>query len=103
MNHRSCDLCGQELLAKSEVRYEVRIEVKAAHDPLEITEEDLAQDVRAKIAKLLRQLEGISEEEAQNEVYRQFEFDLCAACQKRYVKGRWPEHFQRHEVAVIFG
>ena len=55
---------GHELLDKSEVRYEVRIEVKAAYDPLEITEEDLGQDLRAKIAQVLRQLEGISEENA---------------------------------------
>jgi len=85
MNHQTCDLCGQELLAKSEVRYEVRIEVKAAYDPLALTDEDLAQDVRAEIAKVLRQLDGITEEEAQNDVYRQFEFDLCVACQRRYV------------------
>jgi hypothetical protein len=90
MNHQTCDLCGQELLARSEVRYEVRIEVKAAYDPLNITGEDLAKDLRAEIARLLRQLEKISEEEAQNEVYRQFEFDLCAACQKRYVKEPLP-------------
>ena len=90
MNHQTCDLCGQELLDESEVRYEVRIEVKAAYDPLEITEEDLEQDLRAEIAKVLRQLEGISEEEAQNEVYRQFEFDLCAACQRKYVRRPLP-------------
>lgn len=86
MDHQICDICGQELLAKSEARYEVRIEVKAAYDRLEITEEDLGRDVRGEIARVLRQLEGISEEEAQNEVYRQFQFDLCVACQRRYVK-----------------
>ena len=86
MNHHTCDLCGQELLAKSEVRYEVRIEVKAAYDPLEVIEGDLEKDIRAEIAKVLRQLEGVTEEEAQNEVYRQFEFDLCAACQRKYVR-----------------
>jgi hypothetical protein len=90
MNHQTCDLCGQELLTKSKVRYEVRIEVKAAYDPLEITEEDLAHDLRAEIAKVLQQLRGISEEEAQNEVYRQFQFDLCAACQRRYVREPLP-------------
>jgi DNA repair exonuclease SbcCD ATPase subunit len=90
MNHQTCDLCGQELRAKSEVRYEVRIEVKAAYDPLEITEQDLAQDLRAEIAKVLRQLEGLSEEDARNEVYRQFDFDLCVACQRRYVRGPLP-------------
>ena len=90
MNHQSCDLCGRELQPKTEVRYEVRIEVKAAYDPLEITEEDLAQNFRTEIAKVLRQLEGISEEEAQNEVYRQFDFDLCVACQRKYVRRPLP-------------
>jgi hypothetical protein len=90
MNHHTCDLCGQELLAKSEVRYEVRIEVKAAYDPLALTEDDLAQDFRSEIAKVLRQLEGMPEAEAQNQVYRQFEFDLCAGCQRRYVREPLP-------------
>jgi hypothetical protein len=91
MNHQTCDLCGHELLAKSEVRYEVRIEVKAAYDPLNFTEDDLDQNVRAAIAKLIQRLEGVSEEDAQNEVYRQFEFDLCAVCQKKYVKEPLPK------------
>jgi hypothetical protein len=90
MNHQTCDLCGHALLPKTEVRYELRIEVKAAYDPLEITVEDLESDIRAEIAKVLRQLEGVSEEEAQNEVYRQFEFDLCAACQRKYVRRPLP-------------
>jgi hypothetical protein len=91
MNHQNCDLCGRQLLVENEVRYEVRIEVKAAYDPLAITDKDLAQDLQAQIAKLLRQLEGISEEEAQNQVHRVFEFDLCAACQRKYVKKPLPE------------
>jgi hypothetical protein len=90
MNHQTCDLCGQGLHDKNDVRYEVRIEVKAAYDPLKITERDLDQDIRAEIARVLRHLEGISEEEAQNDVYRQFEFDLCAACQRKYVKSPLP-------------
>jgi len=90
MNHKSCDRCGHELLGQSEVRYEVKIEVKAAYDPLNFSEDDLAQNVRTEIAKLIQQLEGVSEEDAQNEVYQQFEFDLCAACQRRYVKEPLP-------------
>jgi len=93
MNHQTCDLCGHELLGKTEVRYEVKIEVKAAYDPLNFTENDLAQNARAEIAKLIQQLEGISEEEAQNEVYRQFEFDLCGVCQRRYVREPLPREF----------
>jgi hypothetical protein len=86
MNHTTCDSCGAELLTDGEVRYEVSIEVKAAYDPLEIGTEDLEKDYRAEIAKVLRQLEGLSADEAQNQVYRAFGFDLCPACQRRYIR-----------------
>jgi len=85
MNHSTCDSCGREGLATSAVRYEVKIEVKAAYDPLEITDEDLEKDYSAEIAKVLAQLKRISTEDAQNEVYRAFKFDLCSACQRRYI------------------
>jgi len=93
MDHRTCDRCGRELLKGSDVRYEVRIEVKAAYDPLTVTDQDLAKDFREEIARLLQQLEGLSLAEAQNQVYRLFEFDLCPACQRGYVRDplRLPE------------
>jgi hypothetical protein len=86
MNHRTCDRCGQELLKSSEVRYEVKIEVKAAYDPLNVTDDDMAQDFREEIARVLQQLEGLSVAEAHNQVYRLFEFDLCPACQRAYIR-----------------
>ena len=86
MNRIICDLCGQELLKASKVRYEVKIEVKAAYDPLNITDEGLHQDFQAEFAKVLAQLEALSTDEAQDQVYRLFEFDLCSACQRKYVK-----------------
>jgi hypothetical protein len=86
MDHRTCDLCGPELLKSSEIRYEVKIEVKAAYDPLNLTDEDLAQDFREEIARVLRQLEGLSVAEAQDQVYRVFQFDLCPACQRAYIR-----------------
>jgi hypothetical protein len=86
MNHSTCDSCGRELLTDSEVRYEVSIEVKAAYDPLEVSAEDLEKDYRTEIAKVLRQLEGLSTTEAQNQLYRVFDFDLCLDCQRRYIR-----------------
>lgn len=86
MNHTTCDSCGRELLTDNDVRYEVSIEVKAAYDPLKLSAEDLEKDYRTEIAKLLRQLEGLSTTEAQNQVYRVFDFDLCLACQRRYIR-----------------
>ena len=86
MSHRSCDRCGKELLKDSEARYEVKIEVKAAYDPLNVTDRDLEKDFRQEIAKVLQQLENLSLAEAQDQVYRLFEFDLCPACQRAYIR-----------------
>jgi hypothetical protein len=86
MDGATCDRCGEPLLVRSDVRYEVKIEVKCAYDPMEITDEDLAQDHAAQMKKVLQQMEGLSEEEAQNQVYRVFKFDLCPRCQKDYIK-----------------
>ena len=41
MDHLTCDRCGGGLLLDAPVRYEVRIEVKSASDPLEVMQEDL--------------------------------------------------------------
>jgi hypothetical protein len=86
MDHQTCDRCGKELLLDSEVRYEVKIEVKAAYDPLHMTEEDLAKNFQEEIARVLQQLENLSVAEAQNQVYRLFEFDLCPTCQRDFIR-----------------
>jgi hypothetical protein len=86
MNHRICDHCGKELLKDNEVRYEVKIEIKAAYDPLNVTDRDLEKDFRQEIARVLQQLQNLSLAEAQDQVYRLFEFDLCPACQRAYIE-----------------
>jgi hypothetical protein len=85
MDHLTCDRCGAGLLLDAPVRYEVRIEVKAAYDPLELTQEDLAA-AAGDLSRLLKRLEGYSAEQAQDEVYRDLRFDLCATCQKAFLK-----------------
>lgn len=82
MDHLTCDLCGSALLLDSDVRYEV----KAAYDPMELTDEDLAKDHEAQMRRALEKLKGMTEQEAQDEVYRLFTFDLCLSCQKRFLK-----------------
>ena len=90
MDRLTCDGCGAPLLVESDVRYEVKIEVKAAYDPLEITEDDLAKDHAAEMARIIAQLENVTEAQAMDEVYRTFRFDLCMPCQKKYLKGPLP-------------
>jgi hypothetical protein len=86
MDRLTCDGCGAPLLVESDVRYEVKIEVKAAYDPLEITEDDLAKDHRAEMARIIAQLQHLSEQEAMDQIYRAFRFDLCTPCQRKYLK-----------------
>ena len=56
MLHVTCDHCGKQLRA-GEDHYVVKIEVFAAHDPAEITEEDLEEDHMEAVSQLLREME----------------------------------------------
>jgi hypothetical protein len=85
MDHLTCDRCGRGLLLDAPVRYEVRIEVKSAYDPLELTREDLDR-AGEELRKALAALKDYPADRAQDEVYREFRFDLCATCQREYLK-----------------
>jgi len=78
-------MCGKTLLSDEDVRYVVKVEVYAAYDPLEITEEDLKKDHKQEIADLLSDMNGMDAEELEEGVYKRLRFDLCAACQRRYL------------------
>ena len=82
----TCDLCGKTLLLDEDVRYIVSVEVYAAYDPLELTEEDLEKDLDKELRKLVERMKTMDPEKAQDEVYRRFRFDLCPACQREYLK-----------------
>lgn len=81
-----CDICGKGLLVEEDVRYEVKIEVKSAYDPMEITRNDLQKDFQNEILELLNLLAARDPQELQDEVYKVFQFDLCRQCQKRYIQ-----------------
>ena len=85
MDRLTCDRCGAGLLLDAPVRYEVRIEVKSAYDPMELTQEDLSK-AADDLKKAIEALKNYPVEKAQDEVYREFRFDLCATCQKAYLK-----------------
>jgi hypothetical protein len=80
-----CDMCGKELLTDEDTRYVVKIQVYAAYDPMELTADDVARDRSNELAELLRQLESMNADELEDQVARCFEFDLCPACQKKYL------------------
>ena len=86
MLHFSCDLCGKELLVEEDLRYVAKIEVYAAYDPLEITEEDLEQDHMEEISELIKSMEHMDQQELEDQVYKSFRFDLCPECHKKFLK-----------------
>ncbi|MBI3099696.1 MAG: hypothetical protein HYY93_15915 [Planctomycetes bacterium] len=84
MNHLVCDRCGRNLLVGEAVRYEVRIEVKAAYDPLELTSDDLRGDLRAEMRRLIARMEGEDPAELERAVYQVLDRDLCMACRRSW-------------------
>ena len=79
-----CDRCRRRIPGGS-LRYIVKIQVYAASDPLEITDEELRRNHAAEIQALLRQCEDMTEEELMRDVWVEFNFTLCRPCQKEYL------------------
>ncbi|HOW97567.1 MAG TPA: hypothetical protein P5567_06565 [Kiritimatiellia bacterium] len=85
MISRICDRFGQPLETGG-LRYIARIQVYAAYDPLEITFDDLGRDYSAEIRRIIEECRDLTEEELMRDVYVDFSFDLCPACQKAYIR-----------------
>jgi hypothetical protein len=64
----------------------VNIEAIADPTPPTISAEDLASDIRKRIEQLLQQMEGLSAQEAMDQVYRRFTFYLCGPCYRKWIE-----------------
>lgn len=84
MVNYKCDGCGK-LLEKNELRYKVKIEVIAIYEKNEVHLKDLIQNHQEEIVKLIKQMEDMSVDELESQIYKNFEFDLCPSCHKRYI------------------
>ncbi len=85
MQHITCDLCGKELRPGEDHRYVVKIEAYAAHDPAELTEEDLDEDHMEALSQTLRELEENDACPELVEPYKNFRYDLCSECHKKFI------------------
>jgi hypothetical protein len=83
MLHFTCDLCGKELRPGEDDRFVVKIEAFAAHDPAELTEEDLDEDHMEAISQLLRD-DGEDIEVAA--ARKNFRYDLCPECHAKFLR-----------------
>jgi hypothetical protein len=89
MPTRLCDRCGQ-VIDGGALRYIAKIQVYAAYDPLNVDFEDATRDHTNDIKEILKRCEGLTEEELMQDVYVDFQFDLCRPCQRAYIKDPLP-------------
>ena len=66
-------------------RFVVKIEVFAAQDPAEITEEDLDQDHMEAVSQLLRDMEDADGGDVEP-ASRRLRYDLCPECRRRFLR-----------------
>ena len=86
MLHITCDLCGKTLCPGDEYRYVVKMEVFAAHDTTGLTEADLDDDHMEAVSQLLRQAEENLDDELATPALKNFRYDLCSDCHKKFVR-----------------
>jgi hypothetical protein len=80
-----CRRCGAALRPGAGDFYRVVIEAVADPSPPDLSNEDLAHDVRAEIERLLTQMASLSEEEALAQVYRRLTLYLCLRCYRDWI------------------
>ncbi len=86
MVHFTCDLCGKDLTASGDPRYVVKIAAYAGFDPTQITEDDLDDDHMEAVSQLLRSDEERTSEEFDATLSKEFRFDLCSCCHRKFLK-----------------
>jgi len=83
MMHFSCDICGKQMLPGARAHFVLKMEVYAATDPAQLTEDDLDPDHLEEISQLLAEEEATAEEVVP--AYKKLRYDLCQSCHKRFL------------------
>ena len=85
MKYYICDMCGGRIERK-ELRYVLKMNIFAAYDTLEIELTDLEKDYEDEIGKLIEKMEGMDPKQLEEDVFKQFTFDLCRRCQQKLIR-----------------
>jgi len=78
-------MCGARI-APEELRYVLKMSIFAAYDKMEIELSDLEKDYEEEIRKLTEKMEHMDPKQLEEDVFKQFSFDLCRACQQRFIE-----------------
>ncbi len=80
-----CKRCSKEVHPGRGDYYLVRIDAVADPQPPIISQEDLDQDVRAEIERLIALTKSMSEQQLERQVFRQKVIYLCVPCFNRWI------------------
>jgi hypothetical protein len=79
-----CDLCDR--VVSPHGHYVVKIEIFADPAMPQVSSEEMEEaDYQAAMAELLAQMKDMSADDLQDQVHRSFKFNLCRACQMRFL------------------
>ena len=86
MIHFSCDRCKRSIDPREQLRYVVRIEVRAALDFDEPTAADFDRDHLLELEEILERADDAESELIGDDVYQQRSYDLCTDCYQRFIR-----------------
>lgn len=86
MIHYSCDRCKRVIESEEELRYVVRMEVRAAFDGASDEDDQDDRDHLLEVHEILETVDELDDEDVTEEVYQQLKFDLCPECYRRFIK-----------------
>lgn len=95
-----CDGCGREM-ERGQLRYHVKIDVRAAYDKVEVGLTELVRNHRQELLKLIAQMDDKSPRELEESIYKHIEIDLCPGCQAAYIRNPVRFHPEAGEPSPI--
>ena len=85
MIHHSCDLCKRLIDPDEDLRYVVKIEVYAALDSIDESDDD-DRDNLLEMNEILERMDDTANGTVGDDVYQSMRFDLCPECRRRFLK-----------------
>lgn len=84
--HFSCDRCKRSIDPAEQLRYVVRIEVRAALDFDEPTDAEFDRDHLLDLEEILECAEDTESQFIGDDIYQQRTFDLCTDCYQKFTR-----------------
>ena len=86
MIHYACDRCKRVIDPQDELRYVIRMEVRAAMDLAETGDDHDDRDHLLEVHEILESVDDLADDEIADDIYQQLRFDLCPECYRRFIK-----------------